>query len=80
MCGNYGIAFLDKNGKGFSETEPLLVFFDKNDTIHHVKDEIMELIHSGCENITVFRYDKWYDEEPEGYLDWNWIIQRKVEI
>ena len=29
MCGNYGIAFLDKNMKGFSETEPLLVFLTK---------------------------------------------------
>lgn len=78
--GNYGIAFLNKNGRGFSEKEPLLIFFNKNDSIQDVKNEISELKIDGCKKIIVFRYDKWYDEEPEGYFDWNWIIQRKIEI
>ena len=33
----------------------------------------------GYKNITLFRFDKWYDEEPGGYYSWDWILQRKTD-
>lgn len=78
--GNYGIAYRDENYKGFSILEPWIIFFDIKASIEEVKKECIRLIQSGCINVTVFQYDKEYEEEPEGYFGWNWISPRKIEI
>lgn len=76
--GNYGIAYLDQTGAGFSKNQPFIEFFDRKCDKQEIQKHLEEMNREGYKNITLFRFDKWYDEEPEGYYSWDWILYRKV--
>ena len=74
MSGNYAIAYADKNGKGFSDTEP---WIDDNygDDLSSCLIRAKEMIVEGYKNVIPFQFSK---RERESY-SWKYVRQRKIE-
>lgn len=68
----YAVAYNDKNGNGFTETEPWI--FDDFDDISQGKIEANRLIRSGCKNVTMFKI---CGQLPE-CITWSYV--KKYEI
>lgn len=64
----FGIAYLDRNGTGFSLTEP---FVEADfDSIYHANEFALNLLaDEGCKQITIFEYS---GELPK-YVSWNYV-------
>lgn len=72
--GNYAIAYADKNGKGFSNTEP---WIDDNygDDLSGCLFRAKELIEEGYKNVTPFQFGK---RERESY-SWKYVRQHQID-
>lgn len=68
----YAVAYNDKNGNGFTETEPWI--FDDFDDISQGRIEANRLIRSGCKNVTMFKI---CGQLPE-CITWSYV--KKYEI
>ena len=73
--GNYAIAYADKNGKGFSDTEP---WIDDNygDDLPCCLLGANELIEEGYKDVIPFQFGK---RERESY-SWKYVRQHRVEV
>lgn len=69
---NYGIAYLDKNGRGFSNIEPW-IFPDFNN-LEECLEKSQEMVVHGFKNVMVFRFD-----EALEYYTWSEVKKRKVD-
>lgn len=72
MTGNYAIAYADKNGKGFSNTEP---WIDDNygDDLQECLLRAKELVEEGYQKVIPFQFGK---RERESY-SWKYVRHRK---
>lgn len=70
MEGNYGVAYLDKDGEGFSDTEPYIVDFDNEKTC---RDCVEYMIEDGYSKAIPFRY-----KELKDYYDWDYVERNKI--
>ncbi len=68
----YAVAYNDKNGNGFTETEPWI--FDDFDDISQGRIEANRLIRLGCKNVTMFKI---CGQLPE-CITWSYV--KKYEI
>lgn len=82
--GNYGIAYLAKNGKGYSLTEPWIIAFEEDASKENIMAEFDSLKKDGCTKITLFTYPQKMIEPPENIEDliltWRQVEERKVDI
>lgn len=60
----YGVAYLDKNGKGFSRTEPWIM----DSTVKRCINDSMSLLSEGCPKAIPFEYDTYKTEN----ITWNY--------
>lgn len=67
----YAVAYNDKIGNGFTETEPWI--FDGFDDISQSRITANGLIRSGCKNVTIFKCN----ELPES-VTWNYVKTHKI--
>lgn len=50
------------------------------ETTEKVKIVYTKMIKDGYRNVTMFRFDEYTEEIPEGYYGWNWISERKINL
>lgn len=70
----YAVAYNDKNGNGFTETEPWI--FDNFDDISQGRIEANRLIRSGCKNVTIFKI---CGQLPE-CITWSYVKKYKINF
>ena len=69
----YAVAYNDKYGDGFSETEPWIIS-DFGDDLKKCKIKANGLIRSGCKNVTMFKICG----QPPECITWSYV--KKYEI
>lgn len=74
MSGNYAIAYADKDGKGFSNTEPWIDDNYGND-LSGCLIRAKEMIDEGFKDVIPFQFGK---RKRESY-SWKYVKQRKIE-
>ena len=68
----YAVAYNDKIGNGFTETEPWIC--DGFDDISQSRIEANRLIRSGCKNVTMFKI---CGQSPE-CITWAYIKEHEI--
>lgn len=71
----YAIAYADKNGNGFSNSEPW-VMAQFGDDIEECKTKAMELVNEGYKKVIPFQFGK---ELLESY-SWEYVRMNRIEI
>ena len=77
MEGNYCIAYIDKNGNGFSSYEPWIIEY--SDDLTECKVEASELLKDGNQDITIFMFHD-SDKEKMDSITWGYVKRNKVLI
>ncbi len=72
MTRHYAIAYSDKTGNGYSQTEPWLL--DDFDNVEECSAKCAEMIIEGYRNVTIFEFDA----ESEEAVSWKYVRQRMV--
>ena len=70
MEGDYGVAYLDEDGEGFSDTEPYIVDCG-NEKI--CRDYVKGMIEDGYKKAVPFKY-----AESKDYYDWDYVERNKI--
>jgi len=70
MEGNYGVAYLDKNREGFSDTEPFIVDCG-NERI--CRNYVKYMIEDGYDKVIPFKY-----AENKDYYDWDYVKRNRI--
>ena len=70
MESNYGVAYLDKDGEGFSETEPYIVDCE---TERMCRGYVKYMLEEGYSKVIPFMYN-----EREDYYDWDYVERNKI--
>lgn len=68
----YAVAYNDKIGNGFTETEPWIL--DGFNDISHSRIRANELIRSGCKNVTMFKI---CGRSPE-CITWSYVKKHEI--
>ena len=69
MEGKYGVAYLDKEGKGFSKTEPYIVDCG---TERICRGYVKDMLEDGYNKVIPFMYN-----ERKDYYDWDYVKRNK---
>lgn len=72
MEGKYGVAYLDIDGEGFSDTEPFIVDCA---TERLCIETVEDLLSEGYSKVAPFKYSAQRD-----YYDWNYIEKNRIVI
>lgn len=70
----YAVAYNDKNGNGFIETEPWI--FDDFDDISQGRIEANRLIRSGYKNVTMFKICG----QPPECITWSYVKKHEINF
>lgn len=68
----YAIAYNDKIGNGFTETEPWIL--DDFDDIRQSRIKANGLIRSGCKNVTMFKICG----QPSECITWSYVKKHEI--
>lgn len=68
----YGVAYLEEDGSGFSDTEPFIVDCI---SLNSCKECVKDMIKDGYKKVTPFKYGKRLD-----YYSWDYINQHKLTL
>ena len=66
----YGVAYLDKDGAGFSDKEP---FIEDCISLNSCKERVEYLICDGYKTVVPFKYGKKME-----FYDWDYINQHRL--
>lgn len=70
MEDNYGVAYLDKDGEGFSDTEPFIVDCK---TEKNCRDYVEDMLNDGYSKVIPFRY-----RERKDYYNWDYVKRNEI--
>ena len=71
MC-EYGIAYLDIDGEGFSDTEPFIVDCS---SFQQCKEDMEWMMKNGYRKVIPFRYNGSMD-----YYTWDYVYKNKISF